>query len=277
MIRSFILAGLVLVAVSASTAFGQGADKAIALAGEKTAANADSVQTGGIKGKVFEIKYCNPRALLPVIKPLASGMGRATMSFSDEFKTITVRDYAENIAVIEDAINRLDRSAPENTASPVDFYIYVLIGSNGPLEGAGVPKEMAGLVDQLGAALHYKNYALMSSSLERSKEGIGLNNAGVADPKVLGPTSGSRFAPVSYRYDLRDISVNGAGPGAAVQVQTFDFRMKFPIFNQDGHIDYQDVGFNTPITTRVDQQSVVGSTTIGDKGVIVVLMARAGK
>jgi hypothetical protein len=39
-------------------------------------------------------------------------------------------------------------------------------------------------------------------------------------------------------------------------------------------IQYQNVGFRTPVSVREGERVVVGTTTMGDKGLIVVLSAR---
>jgi ribosome-associated protein YbcJ (S4-like RNA binding protein) len=39
-------------------------------------------------------------------------------------------------------------------------------------------------------------------------------------------------------------------------------------------IQYQDVGFNTPVSVRDGEKVVVGTTTMGDKGLVVVLITK---
>src|SRR6266478_543461 len=55
-----------------------------------------------LKGKVFELKYRQPSSILKVIGPLGSGYRSAQISPSEELRTITVRDFPENIAAIEE-------------------------------------------------------------------------------------------------------------------------------------------------------------------------------
>jgi type II secretory pathway component GspD/PulD (secretin) len=68
----------------------------------------DYVEEKGFKGRVFELKYRDPVSLQQIIRPLGSGFKGATMSIDREFKTLTVRDFPENIATIEEAIKRLE-------------------------------------------------------------------------------------------------------------------------------------------------------------------------
>src|ERR1700730_3452280 len=71
------------------------------------------VTNTGFKNRVFEVHNRMPDDLVPVIKLLTSGFKGAQLAASNEFRTITVRDFPENIAAIEEAIKRLD--TPEVT------------------------------------------------------------------------------------------------------------------------------------------------------------------
>src|SRR5687767_9519337 len=70
------------------------------------------VENSGFKGKIFEIKNRDPRELVQILQPLGSGFKGALMKFNDQSKTITVRDFPENIATIAEAIIRLDVQPP---------------------------------------------------------------------------------------------------------------------------------------------------------------------
>src|ERR1044072_6686975 len=63
--------------------------------------------------RVFDVKNRDPQSLVRVLAPLTSGFRGATVSANADFRTISVRDFPENIAVIEEAIRRLD--TPEAT------------------------------------------------------------------------------------------------------------------------------------------------------------------
>src|SRR5262245_17139579 len=61
----------------------------------------------GLQSRVFQVKYRPLEDLLHVLRPLASGVKGTNVSESEEFRTITVRDFPENIADIEGALKRL--------------------------------------------------------------------------------------------------------------------------------------------------------------------------
>src|SRR6266540_2489790 len=95
-----LTATLILTLMLASVAFAQTPQPAPQAAPKEP----EYVQEKGFKSKVFEIKNRDPFDILSVLRPLQSGFKGATMSASRELNTISIRDFPENIAVIEEAI-----------------------------------------------------------------------------------------------------------------------------------------------------------------------------
>jgi hypothetical protein len=259
------LAVVVLCLAFASTALAQQQTPQPQSSPESPAARA------GIKNRVFEIKYRDPESLASVLRLLGSGVG--AMSVSNEYNTITVRDFPENIATIEEAIKRLDTPAPP--APGIEFHVHILIATNGASSSNQVPSELNDVIKQLQTTLSYKNYYVMTSAVLRTKEGpTGINNKGVADFKL--PTGGAASdKPIFYEYYARLIKIDAtASGGPAIQAGNFTFSMKLPLEINPGQITYDRVGFETPVTMREGEKVVVGTTTMQDKGIIVVLTAR---
>lgn len=228
----------------------------------------------GLRNRVFEVKHRDPENLLAVIRLLGSGMGGANMSVNNEFNTITVRDFPENIATIEEAIRRLDTPMP---ATPgIEFHVHILIATNSAAATPSpFPSEVSDVVKQLQTTLNYKNYSLMTSAVLRTKEGItGTSNKGVADFKLV--TEGAaRNSPIFYEYFARQIKIDGTTTNnSTIQIGAFSFSMRIPIEVNTGQIQYDRVGFETPVSMREGEKIVVGTTTMQDKGLIVVLTAR---
>src|ERR1041384_2920062 len=126
------------------------------------------VDQTGFKNRIFEVKNRDPDELLSVIRLLTSGFKGAQVSADNNFKTITVRDFPENIAAIEDALKRLD--TPEAPHSEVELHIHVLIAGNTELGASEVPAELKDVVGQLRSTLNFKNYYLLTSIIQRAKE-----------------------------------------------------------------------------------------------------------
>ncbi len=121
------------------------------------------------QNRVFDVKNRDPQSLVRVLAPLTSGFRGAVVSANPEFRTISVRDFAENIAVIEEAIRRLDM--PEAARPAFEFSVHLLVASNDEAVANRYPAELADVVKQLQGSLGYKNFSLMGSQIVRAREG----------------------------------------------------------------------------------------------------------
>ncbi len=244
---------------------------------EQTPAEETYVSGKGFHNRVFEIKHRNPVDLIRVLLPLGSGFRGALMSQNQEFRTITVRDFPENLAVIREAIRRLDTPQPPRPS--IEFHVHLLVGTNDERVTSEFPAQLADVVRQLRATLGYKNFRVMGSQVMRSKEErIGdVYNKGVADLK---PTNAALASanPVFYEYHLRQFSVaEAAGGQPRIQVDDFTLSLRMPLLLSPDKVTYQDVGFRNPVTLREGERVVAGTTSIADKSVVVVLSASTMK
>ena len=230
------------------------------------------------QSRVFDVKNRDPQSLVRVLAPLTSGFRGAVVSPNQEFHTISVRDFAENIAVIEETIRRLD--TPEAPRPSVEFRVHMLVASNDdvtPNRYAPTPAELAAVVKQLQSTLGYRNYSLMGSQVVRGREGNwDAYNKGVADLRMTNDTAASKN-PVFYNYNIRTVTLDNAGGRPRIQVGEFSLNMSVPLTLGADKINYQDVGFKNPVSLRDGEPVVVGTTSIADKSVVVVLTASTMK
>jgi len=243
----------------------------VALAQDKPAAADEYNTTRELQSKVFEVHSRDAREIASSIKLLGSGFKGTALSVNPEMRTITVRDFKENIVAIEGAIARLDR--PVADSPDIEMKISVLIGSKTPLAGAeSIPEELAPVVKQLQSTLRYAHYGLMTAVVQRTKPGNGINGSGVAEPTLLGMTV-REGQPILYNYRLVRITTTGS-EHPSIDITNFEFSMRVPI-NVGGAqpIQYQSVGFETPVSIRQNEKVVIGTTTMGDKALIVVVTA----
>ena len=220
------------------------------------------------KNKIFTIQNGDVRSIAGAIKLLGSGFKGAGISINEELRTITARDFPENLAAMEDAIKRLDKPAPKSP--DLEMKIFVLIGSKTPLANAALPDELAPVVKQLQATLRYSNYGLMTSMVHRTTLGSGIRGSGVAEPALLGMTA-AQDRPILYNYELRKITSADAAH-STIDIDSFDFSMRVPI-DVGNNIQYQSVGFATPVSIRQGEKVVIGTTTMRDKALVVVVTA----
>jgi hypothetical protein len=233
------------------------------------------VSAKGFNNRVFEIKHRDPNNMVRVLAPLGSGFRGATMSANQEFKTITVRDFPENLAVIEEAIRRFDR--PEPLRPGIEFHVHLLVASNDGAVGNRYPSELGETVRQLQSTLGYKNFSLMGSQVVRSRAGRVTNhNKGVADLKLTHDAAARN--PVFYSYNFHTISLDAASSGPArVEIDDFILDMRIPLYTGPDKLVYENVGFKNPVSLREGERVVVGTTSVGDKSVIVILSVSTTK
>jgi hypothetical protein len=234
------------------------------------------VTTHKFQNRVFEIKHRDPNQLVGVLLALGSGFKGAAVSSNFGFKTISVRDFPENITVIEEAIRRLDTPLPDLPA--IEFNVYLLIASNDETAANRYPSDLSGVVKQLQTTLGYKNFSLMGSQVVRSREGRAETyNKGVADLKLNNDTPASKN-PVFYNYNIRSVSIDARSGQSRIQVDEFYLDMKVPLVTgSNNNIVYENVGFKNPFSLREGEKVVVGTTSIADKSVVVIISASTMK
>jgi hypothetical protein len=235
--------------------------------------------TRDFRNRVFEIRHRDPRIVASAVKLLGSGFQGADLSVNEELSTVTVRDFPENIAAIEEAIGRLDKA--EAGQPEIEFHVYVLIGSTAPTLARELPDEIVDVVKELKATLRYSSYGLMTNSVHRTRPGSGVESSGVAETKLLGMSTPD-LNPIIYSYTLRRVTVPQGTQKPSVDIENFRFSMRIPIAlgNPRGEhpvVQYQDVGFQTPVTIHEGEKVVVGTTTMGDKALVVVVLAKIEK
>lgn len=263
--RRHMLAMIVLMLAFTSTASGQQPQSP-----NPAPPSPEYVTEKGFRSRVFEIKHRDPNSLVSVLRPLGSGFKGAMITASNTFKTLTVRDFPENIGAYEEALKRLD--SPLSLQPDIELRIHVLMASN--TEGAvnQPPAELKDVIKQLQSTLNYKSYSLVTTLLQRVREGGNYNSVqgrGVAQVTVLeGGTS--RIADAGYDYNIGSISLTSSNIEAAkVQLNGFAFNISV------GNLGQARV--QTDVGVRDGERVVVGTSSLKDKGLILVLSARVIK
>jgi hypothetical protein len=229
----------------------------------------DYVDFTGFKGKVFDIKHRDPRSLIDALQALGSGFKGATIRYSNEFKTITVRDFPENIAAIEEALKRLD--TPQSPQSDIELRMHVLIASNVEGVTSQIPQDINDVVKQLQTTLNYKSYTNVATILQRIKNGSQfIQGQGVAEVAAA-ILQAERAQNANYKYDIRSIALTADSTGGTVaQLENISFSITGSNVIGGGNIQ-------TSLSVRGGEKVVVGTATLGNKGLILVLSARVVK
>jgi len=231
----------------------------------------DFVTEKGFKSKVFEVKYRDADSLAKVLRQLGSGFKGASVFANSEFKTLTVRDFPENLATIEEALKRLD--TPAAPRPNIELHMHVLIASNtsGDVGGttAQVPAELKDVLTQLRGTLNYRNYELATSVIQRLTETQrGLHGKGTTQISRSPTPGGSVTLP--YEYFVNSVTVSSTSTGAPiVQIGEFTFDTL-----TSATLDKDRARVQTALNLRDGEKVVVGTATLGDRALIIVLTAK---
>ena len=222
----------------------------------------DVITERNFKSRVFEVKYRDPNSLLNALYNLGSGFKGSAMSANAEFRTVTVRDFPENIATVEEALKRLD--VPAAPRPNIELHMHVLVASNAGGTATEAPAELKDVLTQLRGTLTYRNYELAASIVQRLTETPRpLHGTGVAELPSTNP--GTPDSAMPYEYYLNNVSlVQNATGAASVQIAEFTF-----VTN-----DKERARVQTAINLRDGEKVVVGTATIRNRALVIVLTAK---
>jgi len=214
-----------------------------------------------------EVKHRDPNDLAAVVRPLGSGFRGSTVLANYQFRTISIRDFPENVAAIEAALKRLD--VPEAARADVELHLWVLVGSSdaGGGGGAPFPDELKEAVSALKSTLSYRNYSLAGSFVQRVRDGArGLSGEGVTE---VGPTpnlKANRTMQLEYRVNQLSLDQPAGGP-AMVRLDGFTL-----VLVGDGRAQLK-----TDATVKEGEKVVLGTSTVRDRALVAVVSARIVK
>lgn len=263
--KNNILTALVMALVFASASFAQQAETP---APQKPD---DFVTEKGFKSKIFDVKYRDANSIAKVLRQLGSGFKGSMVSANSEFKTLTVRDFPENLATMEEALKRLD--TPAAPRPNIELHMHVIIASNtsGTTGGATaqVPAELRDVLTQLRETFSYRNYALATSVVQRLTETPrGLHGKGTAEISPSPASAGSVNLP--YEYSINSVTLASTPAGAPIiQIGEFAFSTGLTSSTLDNRTQVQ-----TALNLRDGEKVVVGTAAYGDRALIIVLTVK---
>lgn len=236
---------------------------------------AEVVPAKGLTVRLFNVKHRSPSSLANSLSVLGSGAPGTRLSFNQELRTISVRDFPENITAIEAALNRLD--VPEQSPISLEFQLHLLSASMTASERATLPKQLEPVVAQLKSTLKFTHYRYISSALNRVSNGGRIESSGVTGSLFPTPAgvANSPDQPSFYRYSLANVKLTqDAAAKETVQIDNFQFGVSVPIrLGGNSGTQYRDIGLVTPLSLREGEMAVVGTANISgsDEAIIVVV------
>ncbi len=234
------------------------------------------VTNSGFKNRVFEVHNRMPEDLVPVIKLLTSGFKGAQLAASNEFRTVTVRDFPENIAAIDEAIKRLD--TPEIARPNIELRMHVLLASNKMGTSNEYPADLKDVITEMQKTLSFKEYTLLTSIVQRTRESRrtypgyleGRGSAEVSWPNPNVPAGfEKRISNYSFYANSVALTSSPSGP-TEIQLGEFTFFLSVPGINTEAKI-------HSDVKMRDGEKVVVGTAGFSDRALILVMTARVLK
>jgi hypothetical protein len=229
-----------------------------------------------MKSKVFEIRYRNPLWLSLSLRGLGSGVRGSRLDHTDRegFNTITVRDFPENLAAIEEAIKRMDVPAAAAKIQEVELHVQVLFASRHPAAEGGIPEDLQSVIKSLKGALAYRGYTLAATFVQRWD----LSNGRMIQGK--GQVDGANFGfgtvkdPSTLRIEWEAAPANGFEPklngSSSLQIPKFQLTLE-----ERNAVSTNGLAkIETSVNLKEGERVVVGTSVVKDQGLIVVLTAR---
>jgi hypothetical protein len=234
----------------------------------------DYVTTRAFKNRLFRIQHRSAYQLRDILRPLGSGFKGAEFSAteSDGMKTISVRDFPENLAAMEEALTRLD--VPMAAPREVELHLHVLFASKQEGPSEGVPDELKEVLAALKSTLSYRSYTLGTTFVQRAASGslpFTQGGRGQVEVKVAHPKGERETTPVRLDWAISELQLEATPSGPAnLILNKFDFTASEGV----GAANTDLARMRTNLSMKDGEKVVVGTTTIKDKGLIVVLTAK---
>jgi hypothetical protein len=237
-------------------------------------AEPERVVNKDLKTQIFDVKHRDPEALARVLRGLSSFEKGSQINSDRSFKTITVRDYPENVTVIERALTRLD--VPEKLPANLEFQLHIITASRSGKATEQMPKNLAPVVTELQKTLQYSNYHYVTTLFNRVQDGKEIETQGsmVLNPAIIDKSF--------YNYKLTDIELGtDEANNEMVQVKRMVFGLRTPTIIQirDGkeNREYVNASILTGLSLREGEQVVVGTANIGNSDDAVILVVSVKK
>jgi hypothetical protein len=226
----------------------------------------------GLQSKLFEIKYRNPKEIADAVRGLSISPG--VVQYNEKLQVVTVIDFPENISAIEAAIKRLD--IPESAPASFDIRLHVL-ATSGVDEKGGVPSDLEPVVAQLRKTLKYQRYAYITTFTGRVQNGETFSATGVAPSIAKTSSRSAEKSPATfqmqvpeedrYTYKFGKIRLATDGEGReTLQISQFGFTVSIA--------GKGDIIINTSLNLREGENVVVGTTSVGENALVVVVSAK---
>lgn len=218
------------------------------------------------RSKMFVVNHRDPRDLSRSLRSLGSGFKGAEVVPNEGTGTISVRDFPENIAAIEEALKRLD--VPEPARRNVEFHIHVLFASNSGGPEGSYPEELRDVLKALKSTLTYRSYTLAATVVQRAQEGRGgVQGGGATEILTTGAKGETHSMSLPFHFMINAFKIETPTSGPVV-INLERLKFYFAAVPAEWQAD-----FLTDLSLKDGEKVVVGTSTLRDRGVVLVVTA----
>ncbi len=239
----------------------------------QAAAESSDALNPAFRSRIFTLTHRSPNQLRDILAPLMSRARGSEIQTIDRdgLKALSVRDFPENLAAIEEAVKRLDVEAP--VRRQVEFHIHVLFGSKSQAAGGDVPDELKDVLASLKSTLAYQSYTPVASFVQRAADGAELvEGQGQAEMAARGSKGEAKETPIILKWGIYRLAIaDGMDGRAAISLPKFQLSAYEQLVAGQGA---RLASIETNLAMKDGEKVVVGTSMIRDKALIVVLTAK---
>lgn len=235
----------------------------------------DPVALRAMKSRIFVIQHLDPFRLQLSLAALGSGTRGARMDWAKQegLNTITLRDFPENIAAVEEAIKRLDVPTNSQQTPDVELHVQVLFASKQAAPESSLPEELREVIKSLKSALAYRSYTLATSFVQRcDTKGHTIQGRGVLEGADTGFGTAKNPSQLSLEWEaangLEVEQRQGASPSILIR------KFLFYVTERSSKGSEALAKIETGVSLKEGEHVVVGTSVVKDHGLIVVLTAK---
>jgi hypothetical protein len=196
-----------------------------------------------------------------LINTFAGGRGDLFVDADDRMHVLAVRGPADAVALVEDAVKKLDVPA-------IDFELTVYLISTSAQAADQLPEALASTAKQLHGVFAYKGYQLLDSFVLRGRDGQEGNYGGTSAEGTL------KNSTYTFRYQRSSVL---DGTPKVVTLQNLSLQIQLLTgTDSKGDPAYRTTGLHTDVDIREGQKVVVGKSDVnnGESPLILVVTAK---
>lgn len=225
------------------------------------------------RSKLFILQHRSAHQMRDALKALTSGAPGAVIEATERegMKTLTVRDFPENLATIESALKRLD--VPSASQKVVELHIHVCFASKQEGASGSFPDELKDVLQSLRTTLSYRTFTPATTFVQRitPSDWAGASGRGQVELWQESSKGVRTSSPVQFDWRIARLRIETT-PESGSSVVLEKFNLSAADYRGDKLEILAQVG--SDLTLKSGEKVIVGTTTLRDKGLIVVLTAK---